>query len=191
MEINPQKEKAIWRLRKVEEWAYGHAFTRTFFSFVFNFSSPKCDEVKEFKRQNLSTDIQVKTDKIFKAHLFLVTLKKRGHVWIAGPRALQKFHFISKLNPFLGRRWLQLFFPFAVVLTSKVAAHGIRLAASFWKFFKEHTITIIPIWTRWSTPSLQTQYVVLVWLYLLCQTCSPPCVDARYNRRCPFIHLHS
>lgn len=45
--------------------------------FLLFLTSPKiCDEVKEFKRRNLSTDVQVKTDKNVKACLFLVALKK-------------------------------------------------------------------------------------------------------------------
>lgn len=65
MEINPQKGKVIQRLRRVEKmslWArfWAHS-TRTFCLFI----SKICDEVEEFKRQNLSTDVQVKTDKYF------------------------------------------------------------------------------------------------------------------------------
>lgn len=77
-DIETEKKK-----RRLSWWAclWVH-LTRAFFSFVVNFSSPK----SAMKWKNLRGKIfqQIfkweQTD-IFKAHLFLVVLKKRGYVW--------------------------------------------------------------------------------------------------------------
>lgn len=114
-------------------------FNQDIFAFVFNFSYPK----SVMKWKNLRDE-----------NLFLGSLKKRGHVWAAGPRALQKFYF-------KGQRWLQLFFPFVVVLTSKIAAHGIRLAASL-----KNTSQKFQPKLDGDTPSLQAKSITLAWLYI-------------------------
>lgn len=69
--------------------------------------------------------------------------------------------------------------------------YGIWPATSFWKYLKDH-VTIIWKLIWWPTPSSQTQSVVLAWLYLLCQTRSLPCADAKpiTNNVHSFFRIH-
>lgn len=105
-----KKEKRHGDWGKYRDGAYGHSFL----SFVVNFSSPESGmKWKNLRNKIFRQTFKWKQTNTLEAHLFSVALKQR----IAGLRAFQKFHFISKSKPFSGQRWLQLFFPFVVVLT--------------------------------------------------------------------------